>query len=195
VESLLTIKFNFLKDSIVAYISFTKKAAAKLKIDNANAVAHNLELSEADDWVVDTVWNVKRDPWIMFYHRPSTFAVLVQPDKYKLENCIDLFLMLIQELLIKYNLLEKMPYFLELFKNINICHNNDRSSTAYMTQNKITAYWALENPNLEYRVADLYGLMIRVNDMLRKKFDMEKSSLEAFIEMITHIAANQHTLH
>ncbi|MFN8771061.1 MAG: DUF6933 domain-containing protein [Neisseriaceae bacterium] len=179
----------------MAYISFTKKAATKLKIDNANAVTHNSELPEYDDWVIDTVWDVKRDPWIMFYHRPTTFAIIVQPDKYKLDKCIERFFILLQELLSEHNLQNRMPYFTTLFKNINICHNNDRSSAAYMTQNKTSAYWALGNPNLEYRVVDLYGLMIRVNDMLRKKFDMKKSSLEAFIEMVKGITVSQHTLH
>jgi hypothetical protein len=84
---------------------------------------------------------------------------------------------------------------MELFKNINISRNNDRSSTAYMTQNKITAYWALENPRIEYRVNDLYELMIRVNDMLRKKFDMRKTSLEAFIEIVNQITITQNTIH
>lgn len=188
-------KYIFLKDYIMAYISFTKKAANKLKIDTADATAYNLVLPAVDDWIIDTVWSVKRDPWIMFYHKPSTFAVLIHPEKYKLENCVDLFLMLIQELLIKYNLIDKMPYFMELFKNINISRNNDRSSTAYMTQNKITAYWAFENPHIEYRVNDLYELMIRVNDMLRKKFDMHKTSLEAFIEIVNQITITRNTIH
>lgn len=177
----------------MAYISFTKKIATKLKIDTSKATPHNLELPELDDWMVDVVWNAKRDPWVMFYHRASTFAVLVQPDKYKLEHCIDIFLILIQELLM-YNKLEaKVPYFMDLFKTVHICSNNDRSSVAYMTQNKQSAYWALESPNVEYRVQDLYGLMIRVNDMIRKKFDMKKTSLEAFLEMVGRIEVNPHT--
>ena len=178
----------------MAYISFTKKAANKLKIDTTNAVPHS-DLPEADDWVVDTVWDVKRNPWIMFYHKSSTFAVIVQPDIYKLEKCIEIFLILIQGFLSEHNLQDKMPYFVNLFRNISICHNNDRSSVAYMTQNKISAYWALENPNVEYRVKDLYDLMIRVNDMIRKRFDMRKTSLEAFIEIVNQITITQNTIH
>jgi hypothetical protein len=67
----------------LAYISFTKKSATKLKISIAGAVPCRSELPEADNWVIDTVGDVKRDPWVMFYHISTTFAVIVQPDKYK----------------------------------------------------------------------------------------------------------------
>ncbi len=180
----------------MAHISFTKKSAERLKIDTTNAVKHEQAYPEFDDWIIDTVWNVKRDTWIMFYHKSSTFTVLIQPDKYKLENCIDLFLMLVQELLVKYGLHDRMSQFMNLFKSVTICRNNDKSSVAYMTQNKFSAHCGLENPNIEYRVTNLYDLMIYVNDMLRKKFDMKKTSLEAFIEVVKRMPIpQQHTLH
>ena len=171
----------------MAHLSFTKKVADKLKIDTKNVVSVADNIEETDDWVIDTVWNVKRDPWIMFYHKPSTFAVIIHPEKYKLDKCIDLFLMLIQELLIKHNLQDKMPYFMNLFKTVKICKNNDRSSTAYMTQNKVSVYWELENPAIEHKVSHLYDLMIYVNDIIRKKFEFNKTSLEAFLEMVAKI--------
>jgi hypothetical protein len=176
-------------------ISFTKKAAAKLKINTSGAVPCNSGLSEEDDWVIDTVWDVKRDPWIMFYHRSTTFAVIVQPDKYKIENCIYSVLTLITELLDEYNLLDKMSYFVTLFSNLNVCHNDDRSSVAYMTQNKFSAHCGLENPHVAYRVNDLYSLMIHVNDIIRGKFDLKKTSLDAFIEMVRRIPVETHTIH
>ena len=133
----LNVKVKFNRNVLImAHLSFTRKAADKLKIDTKNVVSVTDDIEEADDWVIDTVWDAKRDPWIMFYHKPSTFTVIIQHEKYKLEKCIDLFLMLIQEFLIEHNLQDKMSYFMNLFKTVKICKNNDRSSTAYKYQCK-----------------------------------------------------------
>lgn len=183
----------------MAHLTFTKKMATKLKINTSSAVEINSQdFASLDDWIVDTVWDAKRDPWVMFYHKLSTFAVIIQPEKYKLDNCINLFLMLVQELLMEYNLETKMYYFMDLFKDAKICKNNDRSSTAYMTQNKVSAYCGLENPHEKYRIKDLYSLMIYVNDMLRKKFDNKKTSLEVFLTLVRDIQPKinlEHTAH
>jgi hypothetical protein len=168
----------------MAHITFTKKASEKLKIDIRDAeVYKESNLDKMDNWIVDTVWNVKRDPWIMFYHKESTFSVFVRPEKYKLDNCVHEFLDLLAALLNKYNLGSKMHYFEELFRSAIFCKHNDRSSTAYMTQNKSSAYFALEHENPAYRVDNLYDLIIDSNDIIRKKFDF-KTALEVFIPMV-----------
>ena len=63
-----------------------------------------------------------------------------------------------------------------------------------MTQNKFSAYLALKDSEVGHRVSNLYDLIIYVNDIIRKKFDFNKSSLEVFIEVVAKISIER-TLH
>ena len=83
---------------------------------------------------------------------------------------------------------------MELFTNINTSRNNDKSSTAYTTQNKITRYRVFEKPYIEYRVNNSYELMTRVNEVLRKN-GRHKTSPEAFIEILNQRTIPQITIH
>lgn len=167
----------------MAHISFTKNAAEKLNIDITNYIEGQLIPPGVDDWIIDTVWKRKLDPWIIFYHIPSTFTIFLQPKDYKLENCINQFLSLLTKLLNKNDLRDKVPYFIKLFKDIILCKNYDHSSLAHMARNKITAYSGLKNPVPKYRVTSLYELMILVNSMPKKKFNMKSMPIEVFVDM------------
>lgn len=171
----------------MVHLTLTKKMADKFKIDTSKAFKDDTDLPELDDWIVDDVWDSKRDPWVLFYHKPSTFSVIVQPDKYKLEHCADLCTMLIQELLIENDLFSRMHYFMQLFNKIQICRNNDKSSVAYMTQIKTAAYFGVHHPYTEHGVESLYELMLYVNRDYRKKFNMAKKSIDVFLEMVSRV--------
>jgi hypothetical protein len=126
-----------------------------------------MKLPVMEDWIVDIIWNVKKQPGILFYNRATGFVVALNPAEYSLGYCLEVLQEQLYRLLREHGLEDKIDYFRQLFSVIHICRNNDRSAVAYMTQSKqLINYW-LDSDN-EHRVNNSYDLLKRINDDMRK---------------------------
>jgi uncharacterized protein DUF6933 len=174
----------------MAFLSLTKKAAATLKIDISKAIVHGMKLPEMEDWVVDTIWHVKKQPGILFYNKATGFVVALNPADYSLDYCLEILKEQLCCLLTEHGLGDKVDYFSKLFSVIHICRNNDRSAVAYMTQSKrLINYWL--DSNNERRVNNSYDLLKRINDDMRKvNGQYQQIRIKEFLYSVSKIDKN-----
>jgi hypothetical protein len=174
----------------MAFLALTKNAAAVLKIDIQKAGTHNLVgLPAMEDWVVDTIWNVKveKQPGILFYNKATGFIIPLNPAEYSLFYSLETMKEQLFRWLVEYGLADKIPYFRDLFSVIHLCKNNDRSAVAYMTQSKnLINCWL--DPDDEQRVSNSYDLLKRINEDMRKiNGEYQQTRMKEFIHAVTKI--------
>ncbi len=160
------------------------------KFDLKKAVAHNLVgVPTMEDWVVDTIWNVKveKQPGILFYNKATGFVIPLNPAEYSLFYSLETMKEQLFRLLGEYGLVDKIPYFQDLFSVIHLCKNNDRSAVAYMTQSKnLINGWLDRDDN--QRVKNSYDLLKRINEDMRKiNGEYQQTRMKEFIQEVAKI--------